>query len=176
MLVLNILKHALMITLFVFVMMLILDYINVLTKGRMSSLIRGGRWRQYAVSSFLGATPGCLGAFLNVSFYVHGLLSFGALVGGMIATSGDEAFIMLALFPKEAFLLFALLFVFGIISGWISDKVVLLFKIRTCRECELQQVHEIDNCNCFDKGMIPSNRGWHPGMKIPHTAARVPLL
>ena len=45
--------------------------------------------------------------FFNVSFYVHGLISFGTLTGGMIATSGDEAFVMLALFPKQALLLFA---------------------------------------------------------------------
>ena len=34
-----------------------------------------------------GATPGCLGAFMNVSLYVHGMISFGAIVGGTIATS-----------------------------------------------------------------------------------------
>jgi len=100
-----------MITLFVFVMMLIIDYVNVLTKGKMEQAVKGGKGRQYTIASFLGATPGCLGAFMNVSFYVHGLLSFGAMVGGMIATSGDEAFVMLALFPKEATLLFTLLFV-----------------------------------------------------------------
>jgi hypothetical protein len=146
-----------MITLFVFVMMLILDYLSVLTKGRMNILIKGGQWRQYIVSSFLGSTPGCLGAFLNVSFYVHGFLSFGALVGGMIATSGDEAFVMLALFPKQALLLFGLLFFFGIILGWISDKMARVLKIRPSEECRLQQVHENDSCTCFDKQTIVNN-------------------
>jgi hypothetical protein len=112
-----------MITIFVFVMMLIVDYINVLTKGDMEKALKGGGKRQYTIASFLGATPGCLGAFMNVSFYVHGLLSFGAIAGGMIATSGDEAFVMLALFPKEAMFLFAVLFILGIIGGRIADKV-----------------------------------------------------
>ncbi len=103
------LKHSLTITMFVFAMMMLVDYFNVLTKGRMSSAIRGGQFRQYAVASFLGATPGCLGAFMNVSFYVHGLMSFGAIVGGMIATSGDEAFVMLAMFPSKAILIFAII-------------------------------------------------------------------
>jgi hypothetical protein len=122
----EIFKQSLMITLFVFVMMLIIDYFNVLTKGRINGLMKGGQWRRYVVSSLLGSTPGCLGAFLNVSFYVHGLLSFGALVGGMIATSGDEAFVMLTLFPKEALILFSLLFVFGITFGWLSDKLAVV--------------------------------------------------
>jgi len=96
----HIIERAVVITIFVFGMMLITDYLNVLSKGKMATLIRGGRWRQYTTTSLLGVTPGCLGAFMNVSFYVHGLVGFGAIVGGMIATSGDEAFVMLALFPK----------------------------------------------------------------------------
>ena len=144
-------KHSLMITVFVFVMMLIVDYVNVLTSGKMSSSLRGNRWRQYTISSFLGATPGCLGAFLNVSFYVHGLISFGAIVGGMVATSGDEAFVMLTLFPKQALFLFGLLFVLGIALGWLTDKIVPLLKIKPCTECDLQQIHTIETCDCFDK-------------------------
>ena len=147
----SILKHSVMITMFVFVMMLIVDYLNVLSKGQMSSGLKENRWRQYTVSSFLGATPGCLGAYLNVSFYVHGLLSFGAIVGGMVATSGDEAFVMLTLFPKQALLLFGLLFVLGIALAWLTDKIAPLLKIKPCVECDLHQVHTIDTCDCFDK-------------------------
>ena len=148
---LSIFKHSVMITLFVFVMMLIVDYVNVLSKGRMSSGLKENRWRQYTVTSFLGATPGCLGAFLNVSFYVHGLLSFGAIVGGMVATSGDEAFVMLALFPQQALLLFGLLFIFGIVLAWLTDKIAPLLKIKPCIECDLHKVHTIETCDCFDK-------------------------
>ncbi len=134
-------RHSLIITILVFAMMILVDYVNVSTRGKMSSLIRGGVWRQYLTSSFLGATPGCLGAFMNVSFYVHGLLTFGALVGGMVATSGDEAFVMLALFPKKAILLFLILFGLGILLAWISDRVAGLVKITPCEECKLQVVH-----------------------------------
>ena len=38
-----VLKHALIITLFVFVMMVLIDYINVVTRGRLSLTVRGGR-------------------------------------------------------------------------------------------------------------------------------------
>jgi len=139
-----------MITLFVFVMMLLLDFVNVLSRGKTTLLVRGGAWRQYLLSSFLGTTPGCLGAFLNVSFYVHGLIGFGALVGGMIATSGDEAFIMLALFPRDALMLFGCLFILGILAGWLSDKIVGLLKLKTCRECIHQQIHKVEEVKLFD--------------------------
>lgn len=134
-------RHSLIITILVFAMMVLVDYINVATKGRMAALMKGGLWRQYLTASFLGATPGCLGAFMNVSFYVHGLLTFGAMVGGMVATSGDEAFVMLALFPRQAIFLFALLFIVGILSAWISDYLARAFRISPCEECKLQIVH-----------------------------------
>jgi len=150
------LKHALIITFFVFFMMVLIDYINVMTKDRLSHIVRGGQWRQYFVASFLGATPGCLGAFLNVSFYVHGLLSFGAITAGMIATSGDEAFVMLAMFPDKALMLFAVLFLLAIGSGWLVDKVAGVLRIKPCEACQLQQVHseDVEGCRCFDRENI----------------------
>ncbi|PIU63302.1 MAG: selenocysteine protein [Armatimonadetes bacterium CG07_land_8_20_14_0_80_40_9] len=138
------LKQGMMITIFVFVMMVFIDYINVLTKGKMSIAVRGGLFRQYIMAGFLGATPGCLGAFMNVSFYVHGLISFGAVAGGMIATSGDESFVMLAMFPAKAILLFGILFVLGIISAYFIDKIMPILKIKPSLECQLLDVHPED--------------------------------
>lgn len=135
------LNNALMITTFVFVMMLFVDYIEVLTKGKMSKVIRGGYWRQYVWASALGVTPGCLGAFMNVSFYTHGVLSFGAVAGGMIATSGDEAFVMLTLFPSQAIMLFSILFILGVVSAWVIDRITPLLKIKPYQVCELSEVH-----------------------------------
>ncbi len=42
-----------MITLIVFVMMLIIDYINVLTKGNMGKALKGGETRQHTIASWL---------------------------------------------------------------------------------------------------------------------------
>jgi len=79
---------------------------------------------------------------MNVSFYVHGLVGFGAIVGGMIATSGDEAFVMLALFPKTALLLFLLLFVLGIVFAWLTDRLAPLLRVKASEECEVELVHQ----------------------------------
>jgi len=158
-----ILSNAVMISIFVFTMMLIIDYFNVFTKGKMQEAVKGGILRQYLVASFLGSTPGCLGAFMNVSFYVHGLISFGAIVGGMIATSGDEAFVMLTLFPQEAVLLFGLLFILGIVAAWLSDKVASFLKIVPCQECTLQKVHYDEECPCFEPVVLKN----FPRFSIP---------
>jgi len=158
---LSIFKHALMISFFVFVMMLLVDFVDTSSKRRISDIMKGGRWRQYTLASFFGSTPGCLGAFMNVSLYVHGLISFGAIVGGMIATSGDEAFVMLAQFPGTALALFGLLFVLGIIFAWISDKAVKILGITPCESClEAQCEHcesDMDNHEHISDIFRPAN-------------------
>lgn len=140
-LVLDALLAAAKITLLVFVMMVVVDVVNVLARGRFKARVAGGPWRQYLIASFLGVTPGCLGAFANVSMYVHGNLSFGAIVAGMIATSGDESFVMLSLFPGTAVALFALLMVLGVVLGWVTDHVANRLGIRPCEDCQLDEYH-----------------------------------
>jgi hypothetical protein len=117
----DIIKTSLMITGFVLAMMLIIEYVNVASAGAWQKRLAQYTWGQYIVAAFLGATPGCLGAFAAVAMYSHGLLSLGAVVTAMIAASGDEAFVMLALIPKQAFALMGILFVFGVIVGILVD-------------------------------------------------------
>lgn len=71
-----------------------------------------------------GDGPGCLGAFTGVALYVHGVIPLGALCGSMIAASGDEAFVMLALFPGKAVLLFGILFAYGLAVGLLLDRLL----------------------------------------------------
>ena len=95
--------ETLQITILVAVMMILVDLLNVWTKRRVASFFQEKTTlRQYVLSSLIGTVPGCIGGFTNVSLYMHGLISFGALAGSMIAVSGDEAFVMLAMFPREA--------------------------------------------------------------------------
>lgn len=138
----NVLRESVKITLFVLIMMIAVDFINVKTKGKLESILQTGRkWKQYVVASLLGAAPGCLGSFAGVSLYIHGMISFGALTGLMLATAGDEQFIMLAMFPKTALIMFGILFLLGIVAGYFTDYLVKRFKIKTCTECEFKQYH-----------------------------------
>jgi hypothetical protein len=140
----EVIQQTIQVTLLVFFMMTVVDIVNVQTRGRLSALLKHGKsWRQYVVASFIGAVPGCMGAFTNVSLYMHGIISFGALAGAMAAASGDEAFVMLAMFPKTAILLFALLSVLGMLTGWLTDILVKKWNIATCQDCEVQQFHPV---------------------------------
>ncbi|MDZ7623697.1 MAG: putative manganese transporter [Ignavibacteriaceae bacterium] len=138
----NVIKESVKVTLFVLVMMVAIDIINVKTKGKLESILQTGRkWKQYIIASLLGAAPGCLGSFAGVSLYIHGMISFGALTGLMLATAGDEQFIMLAMIPDTALILFAILFLLGMITGYFTDYIVKKFKIQTCTDCEFKQYH-----------------------------------
>ena len=138
----NVFKESIKVTLFVLVMMIAVDFINVKTKGKLESILQtGNKWKQYLVSSFLGTAPGCLGSFAGVSLYIHGMISFGALTGLMLATSGDESFVMLAMFPESAVFLFVILFLIGIIAGYLTDFIIKKYSIQTCTDCEFKQYH-----------------------------------
>jgi hypothetical protein len=146
---LELIQHALMITGFVFLMMLLIEYLNVLTKGKWQSILKTSRWGNYILAAILGIIPGCLGAFAVVSLYAHRFVSLGTLVVAMIATSGDEAFVMLSMFPSQAALLFLFLFAISIVAGYVTD---LLFKNqdRLLEEADHElEIHDEDICQCF---------------------------
>lgn len=141
--ILDVTKETIQITLIVALMMIIVDLVNTWTNGKIKNFLEGqSRFRQYFVASLIGVIPGCFGGMTNVTLYMHGLISFGALAGSMIAVSGDEAYVMLAMFPEKAILLFAILLVLGVISGIAIDKFVKKFRIEVCVNCENLVVHE----------------------------------
>ncbi len=150
----EILKHSLMITAFVFVMMLIIEYINILTNGQWQERLAGNRWGQYLLAALLGATPGCLGVFMVVALYSHRIISIGALVTAMIATSGDESFVMLAMIPKDAILLFGILSIVGIITGITTDLLMSRIKSDRILSGKNLEIHIDQECNCFPRGFI----------------------
>jgi len=141
--------QALLITGFVGIMMLVIEYVNVLTQGSWQSRLAGSRVTQYLVAVILGATPGCLGAFVVVAMYSHGVLRIGALVAAMIATSGDEAFVMLAMFPEKALLLTGVLIVIGLIAGWLTDVLFGSRITKKMQACQKLEIHSPEDCRCF---------------------------
>ncbi|GAB4291689.1 MAG: putative manganese transporter [Myxococcota bacterium] len=140
-------KDTLIISGFVLTMMLIVEYINVLTTGSWMERLSRSRPLQYILSAFLGALPGCLGPYIVVTLYSHRIVTLGALVAAMVATSGDESFVMLALFPQKALILFGALFVTGLLAGIVVD----LFIRRPPESGEEKhfEMHLDERCNCF---------------------------
>ena len=121
---LDALGESLQICLLVIFIMTLIEVFNVVSRGHLFRGLEKHRFGQIAVASGLGMIPGCLGGFAGVSLYSHRITGFGALLATLIATTGDEAFLMLALFPSRALLIMSGLFVLGLAAGIVTELAV----------------------------------------------------
>ena len=122
----EILQHALEETLlisgFVFVALVSMDLLYVYSRGKMATFLVKRPGTQYVLSALLGAIPGCQGVYFSISLHSHGMIGFGALLSAFIATTGDEAFVMLGRIPSAFLLITLILFVVAIASGYLLDR------------------------------------------------------
>lgn len=116
-------RESVSITVLVLLLMAVVESINISSSGRIFKKLHGKPVAEVAMACLLGAIPGCAGGFVVVSLFTHRLLSFGALIGGMVATFGDEALFMAAQSPKQALILTGILFVIGFVTGLLLLKI-----------------------------------------------------
>ena len=157
---LDALRGAVLISGLVVVMMMIIESFNVESDGRIFRTLKKSGFAQVLFSALLGSVPGCVGGFAAVSLYTHRMLSFGALVAMMIATTGDESFMMLALFPGEAALLFLILYVLAVLTGLLIDRFYSKGKPLPTR---LEDSFELHGDGCEHQGGHHHKEGRHFG-------------
>ena len=149
----DILRNSILITGLVVIMMMMIESLNIESKGLFFKGLRKTKIGQVVIAALLGSVPGCMGGFATVSLYTHRMFSFGALVAMMIASSGDEAFVMLAMIPEQALIMFAVLLVLAIVVGIITDKIYDKVHAKKCElhdhedcgvqtECDGYEIHE----------------------------------
>jgi hypothetical protein len=148
----EVLEHTVLISIFVAVMMIIVEYINVQTQGTWERAVRHSVWRQYLIAVLLGAVPGCFGSFVVVALYTHRVVTLGALLACMIVSVGDEGFVMLALFPKTWAALSGGLIVLGLAIGLAVDRFALARHLAPAGHD--YELHHEDACDCFPRGQI----------------------
>ncbi len=135
--------ETLKITAIILVLMIIVEYIEIIFNDRLKKFFKKGKFSQIFLASIFGSFPGCVGTFVVDSFYMSGIIGFGAINSALIATSGDEAFVLISMAFKEgssisfstlAFL-FGTLFFMGIIGGYLAVLYKKVFKIKLCDKC-----------------------------------------
>ena len=156
----DILRNSILITGLVVVMMMMIESLNIESKGMVFKGLRKTKTGQVIIAALLGSIPGCMGGFATVSLYTHRMFSFGALVAMMIASSGDEAFVMLAMIPDQALMVFAILFILAIAVGIIVDKFHKDSEVQT--DCEGYEIHNHDDDHVQEKSAAQKARhfGW----------------
>ena len=150
-------RNAVLITGLVVVMMMMIESLNIESRGTLFKGLKKTRFGQVVTAALLGSIPGCMGGFATVSLYTHRMFSFGALVAMMIASSGDEAFVMLAMIPDQALTLFAVLFVIAVIAGVLVDIIH-------------DRIHS-HNCDRQDHSECGADTDCHDGYKVHETEA-----
>ena len=151
------LRNSVLITGLVVIMMMMIESLNIESRGLVFKGLRKTKFGQVIVAALLGSVPGWMGGFAAVSLYTHRMFSFGALVAMMIASSGDETFVMLAMIPEKALFIFAVLFVIAVVVGVIVDRISDRRHLKQCHK------DEHDDCGvettCSDGYMIHNHEG-----------------
>lgn len=148
----KIITETVIISLLIFVLMIIVEFIELKFAGWMKRFFIENKSLKYVLSSLLGSVPGCMGTFFMDTLYMAGIAGFGGIVAAMIATAGDETFfiIALAINPENSISLpfiiglFSTLFLLGIVGGWLADIVVKKLRISVSKKCAIERHEEID--------------------------------
>ena len=152
---LSLLHTALSLTGIILVMMLLIEYLNIRSRGKWMQKINRTAFGQVLFGTLLGLVPGCMGTYFVVSLFTHGSIGFGAIIATFIATSGDEAFLMLSLIPKETLILTGVLAATAIAFGMLSQ---FLFKnVKLIKNNKHFVIHEEEHCKDLDDCKISKN-------------------
>lgn len=117
----GIILQTVMITSLVLVMMLLIEYFNVVSNGQWSKNIVKTKFKQVVISALIGLIPGCIGGFAVVSMFTHGLVNFGALIASMISSLGDESFVIFSMMPVQGLILAGSVFVIAVVAGLLVN-------------------------------------------------------
>lgn len=123
---LEVIDHSLTLSGFVISMMLLIEYFHSNSRDLFLNILRADGLKSYFISASLAALPGCFGCFMVVTCYIHGIISFGALITVSIVTMGDLAFLLIARDTQLYFKLLLLLVVIGVFWGVLLDRTGLL--------------------------------------------------
>ena len=88
----------------------------------MGKVMQDARKLQVPVATFLGLLPGCGGAVVVITSFARGKITLGAMVGALIGTMGDAAFLLMTQEPVTYVKVIMLSSVAGVLTGWAVDK------------------------------------------------------
>lgn len=140
----EILIESLNISLFIFILMVLIELLEIKFHDKIKELITNKKTNQNFLSAVLGVIPGCGGTFVVDSLYMSGIVGMGGLLTALIATSGDEAFLLLAKNPRIALILFSVLFILGLVWWYLGDFLFKKYRIDICEKCKVK-VHQHDH-------------------------------
>ena len=126
---LSAIKHTLHITLFIFIITLIINAIfTLLGDNYLSKILLNNSILSPFITSLIGLIPNCAASVILTELYLNSTISLGALIGGLLTSSGSSLLVLIKnnKNQKENLSIILLLYTLGILSGIIIELISLI--------------------------------------------------
>lgn len=122
-------KHTLHITLFIFIITLIINTIfTLLGDNYLSKILLNNSTLSSFITSLIGLIPNCAASVILTELYLNSTISLGALIGGLLTSSGSSLLVLIKnnKNQKENLSIILLLYALGVLSGIIIELISLI--------------------------------------------------
>ena len=126
---LSAIKHTLHITLFIFIITLIINTIfTLLGDNYLSKILLNNSTLSSFITSLIGLIPNCAASGILTELYLNSTISLGALIGGLLTSSGSSLLVLIKnnKNQKENLSIILLLYALGVLSGIIIELISLI--------------------------------------------------
>lgn len=126
---LSAIKHTLHITLFIFIITLIINTIfTLLGDNYLSKILLNNSILSPFITSLIGLIPNCAASVILTELYLNSTISLGALIGGLLTSSGSSLLVLIKnnKNQKENLSIILLLYALGVLSGIIIGLISLI--------------------------------------------------
>ena len=126
---LSAIKHTLHITLFIFIITLIINTIfTLLGDNYLSKILLNNSILSPFITSLIGLIPNCAASVILTELYLNSTISLGALIGGLLTSSGSSLLVLIKnnKNQKENLSINLLLYALGVLSGIIIELISLI--------------------------------------------------
>lgn len=146
----EVLIEALEITGLVYVLMVLVELMELRVGQSLRKHLTENRAIQYLVSAGVGTIPNCGSTSLMVTLYMAGIVSFGALLTAMVCLIDDSGVLLLSCLADKAMritisdvvTLWVILVTVGIAGGVLAESMIRKFRIRTAAKCLIPHHNE----------------------------------
>ena len=124
------LKHTAQVTVFIFIVTLLLNVVlETVGEDALAQILGSNSALSVVVAAIVGLIPNCAASVVIADLYVEGVLGAGAMFAGLLVSAGVG---LLVLFranrrPKQSLIIVAILLVVGIVAGAIVSAAGIVF-------------------------------------------------
>ena len=126
---LSAIKHTLHITLFIFIITLIINTIfTLLGEDYLSKILLTNNILSPFITGLIGLIPNCAASVILTELYLNKTITLGSLIGGLLTSSGSSLLVLIKnnKNKKENLFIIILLYTLGVFSGIIIELLTLI--------------------------------------------------